>query len=125
MKKRNPRRCLKCPRKTVARHLELCQPCFAEKTIEAILDYWYPLRSGKDNASKKGRRKPQLIHPVCAICFDRLKSDVCSPCYGALYENKIDTSKFWQDCHCRGDELEQEEEEEEKDGKCVSRTRRK
>jgi hypothetical protein len=35
---RNPRRCLKCPRRAVAGHLLLCEPCFIEKTIEDILD---------------------------------------------------------------------------------------
>jgi hypothetical protein len=108
---RNPRRCLNCPQKTVARHLELCQPCFAEKTIEAIFDYWIP-REGE-----KGKHpKPKLVHPVCAICFDRLESDVCSPCYRELYENKVDISKFLEDCRCRV---------KEEDGKCATRRRRK
>jgi hypothetical protein len=83
-----------------------------ENTIERIYNFWYPRKDDKIE-----HPKPILVNPVCAICFDTLKNNVCFPCGVALYEDKVNISEFLQACRCRA--LKEEEE------KCARRRRQK
>jgi hypothetical protein len=81
---RNPRRCCKCSKKTVARHLKFCKGCAVEQVIEDIWAYQF----------KETSKRPVLIDPVCAVCQDPLKEKECLPCGIELYKNKVDISKY-------------------------------
>jgi hypothetical protein len=60
---RNPRRCLKCPRRTVAGQLPLCEPCFVEKTIEDILDSISPTHP-REQPCPDEEAKPEKVFKV-------------------------------------------------------------